>query len=128
MSQLVSSLVGFEDDGCGGELLRKLMWLPAGGLLLIRPWQGEGKEKKAEEEKRQEVRSNFTGDAAATVESGRLQAHGPGNGTSKADSLHLAENCRLLARHEPQGAGRYCVQSAGTRGTNRSAGVVQARS
>lgn len=65
------------------------------------------------------MRSNFTGDAAATVGSGRLQAHGPGNGTSKADSLHHAENSRLLARDEPQGAAGYCVQLAGTRGTNK---------
>lgn len=69
---------------------------------------------------KKEVRSNFTGDAAATVGSGRLQAHG-GQGTvvSKADSLRHAENPRLLAMDEPQGAAGYCVQSGGTRCTNR---------
>lgn len=65
------------------------------------------------------MRSNFTGDAAATVGSGRLQAHGPGNGSSKADSIHPAENLRLLAKNSAQGATGYCVQSAGRRCTNR---------
>lgn len=32
----------------GRILLRKLVWLLACGLLLIRPWQGEGKEKEEE--------------------------------------------------------------------------------
>lgn len=38
---------------------------------LFGPWQGEEKDGvEKEEEKHQEVRSNFTGDAAATVGSG----------------------------------------------------------
>lgn len=92
------------------------------GFLLVDcclfvPGRARGRQK--EEERQQEVRSIFTGDAAATVGSGRLQAHGPGNGSSKADRLHQAENSRLLAMHEPQGAEGYYVQSAGSRGTNR---------
>lgn len=48
MRQVVNSLVGLKDDGCGVELVRKLVWLiwlVAGGLLLVGPLQDECRAK-----------------------------------------------------------------------------------
>lgn len=44
---------------------------------------------------------------------------GQGTVSSRADSIHHAENLRLLVGGKPQYADGYCVQSAGARCTNK---------